>query len=449
MKEHQVTSLPVSKGVTLANLLTQKINLLDILETAASQGDIVRVLMMRQSAYFLNTPDAIKHVLVDNHRNYHKGRGLQAARGLIGNGLLTSEDDLHTRQRRMIQPSFHRRRIATYADVMTAHTQAQIATWRAGDQPDLHEELMTLTMGIVAQCLFDVDVRHDAPELSAALEGVFDNLSMLDSSPLGQLLTKLPLPRTQRRRDHMSVLDAAIHEFIEQRRNNPAERDDLLSMLLLARDEEGDHMGMSDQQVRDEVMTLFLAGHETTANALSWAFYLLTQNPSVETKLVEELTRVLGDRPPTMNDLAALPYNKMVLSEAMRLYPPAYVMGRQALADDEIAGHVIPAGATVLMSQYTMHRHPRHWDDPLQFMPERFDKDSPAHSQRPRYAYFPFGGGARMCIGEPFAWMEGELLLATILQRYHFTLQAGAVIEPEPLITLRLKHGLPVTIHPR
>lgn len=442
----QTLTSPATYRLHVTALLSRNTDLLDALSEAAKLGDYVRIRLPMRTVYFINHPDGIKHVLVDNNRNYHKGRGLRMAQEIIGQGLLTSEDDLHKRQRRMIQPAFHRRRIASYADVMTTYTQEHLDTWWEGQQCDLHEEMMSLTMAIVAKCLFDVDVRYEAAEIGAALEGVFDNITLMDSSPIGVALNKLPLPRKRRRGAHRQVLDRAIQGFIEQRRHDHAERDDLLSMLLGATDDEGDQSGMSDQQIRDEVMTLFLAGHETTANALSWALYLLMQHPAIEEKLVDEVKAVLGSRPPTMADLPALKYNKMVFSEAMRLYPPAYVVGRQALADDEVDGFRIPAGAMVVMSQYVMHRHPRYWDDPQQFKPERFAEDAP---QPPRYAYFPFGGGPRLCIGEPFAWMEGELLLAAIIQQYHFTLQPGAVIQPMPLITLRLRHGLPVTIRER
>ncbi len=425
--------------------------LLNKLQEAAAYGDIVAIPLAGRVIYFVNNPDYIKYVLVDNNQNYHKGRALKALRPIIGDGLLSSEDDFHKRQRRMIQPAFHRRRIATYAEVMTAHTQAHIADWRDGDQRDLHHELMMLTMGIVTQCLFDVDVRGEANGLGAALEGLFDNFSLMDLSPLGRLIGKLPLPRSQRRKEYSKILDDAIYGFIHERRSagniGLSQRDDLLSMLLESVDTEGDGEGMSDQQARDEVMTLFLAGHETTANALSWTLYLLSQHPESAAKLYAELDFVLGSRPPTMDDLPNLPYNRMIFSEAMRLYPPAWTIGRTAIAQDEIGGYVIPAGSTVLMSQYVMHRTEKYWDAPTEFRPERFDPV--LMKDRPRYTYFPFGGGPRLCIGEPFAWMEGELLLATIAQRYHFTLAQGAIIEPEPLITLRLKHGLPMVIHSR
>jgi cytochrome P450 len=259
------------------------------------------------------------------------------------------------------------------------------------------------------------------------------------------LLARLPSPRKKRRSDNIAALNKVVYKLIDDHRASPTDKGDLLSILLATLDEEGDGQGMSNEQVRDEVMTLFLAGHETTANALSWAFYALTQNPDVEARLHAELDGVLGGRTPVLADLPNLPYTRQVFSEAMRLYPPAWIMGRTAIGPDEIGGYTIPAGATIIFSQYLMHRNPAYWPNPDCFDPERF---APGHeADRPRYAYFPFGGGPRLCIGEPFAWMEGQLLLASLAQNWRFRLAPGAVIEPEPSITLRLKHGLPVILH--
>jgi len=417
------------------------------LENAAKSGDFVELRLPMRKIYFINHPDYIKHVLVDHHRRYIKGRGLQATRPLIGNGLLTSEGEFHMRQRRMIQPSFHRRRVASYAETITQYTQDLLDSWDHLQTCDLHQEMMHLTMRIVARCLFDVDVHREASELGAALEGVFANFSLIDVSPLGILLSKLPLPRYRRRLHYGAMLDKAIYGYINERRaqSDLSSRSDLLSMLIESLDVEGNGEGMTDTQVRDEVMTLFLAGHETTANALSWTFYLLMQHPEVAAKLVDEVQATLHERPPTMDDLASLPYTHNVFAEAMRLYPPAWVIGRTAVENDLIDGYHVPVGSTVLMSQWVMHRDMRYWDDPDDFRPERFESEN----ERPRYAYFPFGGGPRLCIGESFAWMEGQLLLASIMQRFDFQLAPEANVEPEPLITLRLKHGLPVTIFQR
>jgi cytochrome P450 len=300
-------------------------------------------------------------------------------------------------------------------------------------------------MLIVAKCLFNTDVASEADSVGAAITSLLADFNLLDASPLGPLLAKLPTPRQKRRAKNEKTLNTLVYRFIEARRASGEDTGDLLSMLLQSLDTEGDGTGMDDQQVRDEIMTLFLAGHETTANALSWTFYLLAQNPKAERRLHAELDSVLGNRPPTLADLPRLPYTKMVFSESLRLFPPAWVVGRTATAPDHIGGYTIPKGATVLMSQYLMHRHPVYWDQPDQFKPERFESET----DRPRYAYFPFGGGPRLCIGEPFAWMEGELLIATLAQQWRFKLAPGAMVEPDPSITLRPKYGLPMVLKKR
>jgi len=417
---------------------------IQLLQKAAPYGDIVSFRVANRNIYLLNQPDYIQHVLVDNNRNYLKGRALSATKPVVGQGLLTSEGDFHTRQRRMIQPAFHRQRIANYAQVMTDDAARQMQSWLAGTTLDLHEELMTLTMLIVAKCLFDADVSDQTETVGAAMNGLLGDFSLTDSSPIGQLLARFQGQRNKRRAQNISALNQVVYKVIEDHRASQEDRGDLLSMLLETLDEEGDGTGMSNEQVRDEVMTLFLAGHETTANALSWTFYALTQHPEVEAKLHEELERVLGGRTPALADLPNLPYTRQVFSEAMRLYPPAWIMGRTAIGPDSIGGYIIPAGSTIIFSQYLMHRNPTYWVEPERFDPERFSNEH--NSERPRYAYFPFGGGPRLCIGEPFAWMEGQLLLASLAQKWRFRLAKGAVIEPEPSITLRLRHGLPVVL---
>ncbi len=439
------------KGSTIQGILPQFLdNPLDLLErTAASYGDIVTLRFFHRYAYFLNHPDYIKYVLVDNNQNYVKGRAVELLKPVIGQGLLTSEGQFHQRQRRLIQPAFHRRRIAALAETMTDFTERHIAAWCDGEIRDLHQELMRLTMSIVTQSLFGVDVTHENKKLAATLDELMTEFSFGDASPLGRLLNRLPTARTRHRAALLRPLDEAIYGFIKAGRERSEERDDLLSLLLAAQDNEGDGIGMSDQQVRDELMTLFIAGHETTANAITWTFYLLAQYPEVEAKLHTELAGVLAGRCPTAEDVPALKYTRMVFAEAMRLYPPAWIMGRMTVAADEIGGYHIPAGSTVIMSQWAMHRHPAYWDEPQRFNPERFDPEASSAKQRPRYAYFPFGGGPRLCIGEPFAWMEGILLIAAIAQRFRFNLTPSARIELEPVVTLRPKYGMPVILGQR
>lgn len=443
------TTPPGPKGSLIRGVLGPFLDSpLDLLaESAARYGDIVALRFLHRTVYLLNHPDYIKHVLVDNNQSYAKGRGLAATKPVIGEGLLTSEGDFHLRQRRLVQPAFHRRRITAFADIMVQQAAGHIAAWRDGQTLDLHQEIMRLTMTIVTQTLFGVDVTTTNKPLTDALDALMVEFTVFDMTPLGQLWAKLPTARRRRRDALLKTLNQAIYGFIEAGHSRPTAQENLLTMLLAAQDDEGDGTGMTDQQVRDEVMTLFIAGHETTANAISWAFYLLAQNPAVEAKLKTELDTVLAGRLPTIEDVPALAYTRLVFSEALRLYPPAWTMGRLALADDEIGGYHVPAGTTVLASQWVMHRHPRYWDEPTQCRPERFQAgDEMALRRRLRFVYFPFGGGPRLCIGEQFAWLEGILLIATLAQRFHVRLSPNARIEPEPKITLRLKYGLPVTL---
>ncbi|HJQ31787.1 MAG TPA: cytochrome P450 [Pyrinomonadaceae bacterium] len=415
---------------------------------AREYGDVARCKAGPQSLYLINHPDHIRDVLVTNNARFKKGRALQRAKRLLGEGLLTSEGDFWRRQRRLAQPAFHRQRIASYARVMVEYAEKAAARWRDGETLDLSAEMMRLTLAVVSKTLFDADVESDADEVGAALTDVmnlFDYLML----PFAELLEKLPLPPQRRFRRARARLDAVIYRIIEERRRSGEDRGDLLSTLLQAVDEEGDRTGMTDEQLRDEVMTLFLAGHETTANALTWAFYLLAQNPDAEARMHEELDTVLKDgRLPNAEDYAALRYTEMVVSETMRLYPPAWVVGRLALEDHEVGGFAIPRGALVLVSQYVMHRDPRFWPDPERFDPERWTPE--AKAARPQFAYFPFGGGPRRCIGEGFAWTEAVLILATLARRFRLRLVPGRRVEAQARITLRTgKGGVPMRLESR
>src|SRR5215208_1191126 len=291
-------------------------------------GDIAYYKIGPQHLYLFNHPDLIRDVLVTNQKNFHKSRGLERARRLLGNGLLTSEGEFHLRQRRLAQPAFHRQRIASYAGTMIEYAERTSARWNDGDTVDMHTEMMRLTLGIVSRTLFDADVENEAAEIGAALTTAFEsfNLAML---PFTELLEKLPLPAVRRFNAARDTLDRTIYRMIEERRKSGEDRGDLLSMLLLATDTEGDGSGMSDLQLRDEALTIFLAGHETTANALTWTWYLVSQNAQVEAKLHAEIDEVIGDRAPRYEDLPALRYTRMVLAESMRLYPPAWAIGRR------------------------------------------------------------------------------------------------------------------------
>jgi len=415
---------------------------------AREYGDVVCFKAGPQSIYFLNHPDHVRDVLVTHNARFKKGRALQRAKRLLGEGLLTSEGDFWRRQRRLAQPAFHRQRIASYARVMVEYAEQTSARWRDGQTLDISSEMIRLTLAVVGKTLFDAEVESDADEVGAALTEVMNLFGYL-LFPFAELLEKLPLPPQRRFQRARAKLDAVIYRIIGERRRSGEDRGDLLSTLLHAVDEEGDRTGMTDEQVRDEVMTLFLAGHETTANALTWAFYLLAQNPEAESRLHEELGAVLeGGRPPTADDYAALRYTEMVVSETMRLYPPAWAVGRLSLEDHEVGGYLIPRGSLVLVSQYVMHRDPRFFPDPERFDPERWTHE--ARSARPQFSYFPFGGGPRRCIGEGFAWTEAVLILATLARRWRLRLIPGRAVEARARITLRPgKGGVPVRVEGR
>jgi cytochrome P450 len=430
--------------IPLSGLLAYRKGPLPFFQNLAAQyGDISYFRLGPQEAFFLNHPDYIKDVLVTNQPSFHKGLVLQRAKRLLGEGLLTSEDEVHRRQRRLAQPAFHRSRIASYSNVMTDYGLQTSARWRDGDTFDMSAEMMQLTLGIVGKTLFDADVVSDAQEVGEAMTVVMDLFNTI-TIPFFELLQKLPLPQLRRFDTARARLDAIIYRLIEQRRLAGEDRGDLLSMLLLAQDTEVDGGAMTDEQLRDELMTIFLAGHETTANALTWTWYLLSQNPEAEARLHEEIDRVLAGRLPDFDDVGKLKYTEMVLAESMRLYPPAWALGRLAMQDFEIGGYVVPRKSLVLMSQYVMHRDPRYFAEPLKFNPDRWTPE--ARESRPQFSYFPFGGGPRRCIGEGFAWMEGILLIATIARHWQMRLVPNHPVVLKPVITLRPKHGMRMTL---
>jgi cytochrome P450 len=400
----------------------------------------------RTRLYLLNHPDFVKDVLVHEHRRFHKGRGLELAKYLLGEGLLTSEGEFHRRQRRLAQPAFHQQRIASYAAAMVTQAERISDRWAELGGPtdaprvlDIHAEMMRLTLAIVAETLFGAEVENEAQEIGQAIATSMKLFRSFTTLPFAPLLERLPLPSTRRFLKARARLDATIYRLISDRRAAGEDRGDLLSMLLLAQDEEGSG-GMTDEQLRDEAMTLFLAGHETTANALTWSWYLLSQHPDVEARLHAELDAVLGQRRAEAADVPRLTYTSGVLAESMRLYPPAWVIGRRAIVDYEVAGYRVPRGSIVLLSQWVMHRDQRFFSDPERFDPERWTDE--ARAARPRFAYFPFGAGPRMCIGEQFAWMEGVLVLATLARRWRARLVPGHRVALEPSITLRPAGGM-------
>lgn len=407
---------------------------------ARTYGDITGMRYFNFRVFFINNPDYIEDVLVNNARKFHKGRVLQASKGIFGEGLLTSEGSFWLRQRRLAQPAFHRARIATYAETMVDYTERLLESWHDGEERDIHEEMMRVTLQIVGKTLFDADVAKDAQEVGQSLE-----LLLELSADFGKAILVpawLPTPHNIRKLRAIKKLDKIIYRIIEERRKSERDAGDLLSMLLAARDEDGSRM--TDKQLRDESITLFLAGHETTANALSWTWWLLAQNPDAEKKLHAELDNMLAGRAPTLDDVAKLKYTEQVLTESLRLYPPAWGTARVAIEDHEIGGYKVPKGTGVSFTQWTMHRDPRWFVEPEAFRPERWE-DGLA-KRLPRFAYFPFGGGPRQCIGNTFALMEATLVLATIAQKFRFRLVEGHPVVPLPSITLRPRYGIRATL---
>lgn len=409
-------------------------------------GGVVRMKFGPKLIHLVNDPAGVKHVLQDNAKNYVKGFGYDQLVPLLGAGLLTSEGEFWRRQRKLAQPAFHRQRIATFATTMTNATEAMLKTWEphyvSGTPFDVATEMMRLTMRIAGETLLSTDVSQDADTIGQALGRLIPEANRRILS-LVHLWDKFPTPRNKRFKKALADLDRVVMGIIGERRKNKEDKGDLLSMLMSAQDEETGE-GMTDKQLRDEVMTIFLAGHETTANALAWTWYLLSKHPIVERKLLEELATILNGRTATFEDVPRLRYTTMVIEETMRLYPPAWVTSRQALEDDRVCGFSIPKDSIVILSSYTAHRNAAHWPNPLGFDPERFADDKSA--ARPKYTYFPFSGGPRQCIGQNFAMMEAVLIVATIAQRYRLELLPGHDVIPEPLITLRPKNGIQVTL---
>ena len=418
-------------------------NPLRFLEEVASYGPVAQFRIGPQLVFLLSDPAGIEDVLITRASSFAKGRALERAKRTLGEGLLTSEGAVHLRQRRLVQPAFHKARVAGYAEAMTRAAVATRDRWVDGASLDLSSEMNRLTLAIVSDTLFGAQVGNDS-DTARVQQAITDVMEMFDLVlvPFAEWLIHLPLPRMRRYRAAQEALDDVIYGIIAARRAAGEDRGDLLSMLLHAQDTEGAGGGMTDQQLRDEVITLFLAGHETTANALSWTWVLLARHPDVEQRLHAELDTVLEGKAPSADDVTRLPYTRAVVAESLRLYPPAWTLGRRALEDYRWAGHDIPKDALVLMSQWIVHRDARFWPEPDRFMPERWQAES---KDRPRFAYFPFGGGNRVCVGEGFAWTEAMIVLATIAGRWRLPLDPGHPIEPHPLITLRTRHGVRAT----
>jgi len=413
-------------------------------------GDIASFSVGRLRIWLISHPEAIRDILVTKADQFTKGPALQMAKITLGEGLLTSEGDFHKRQRRIMQPAFHARRVADYAETIVQFGERARESWRPGAVMDVREVMTRLTLEIVAKALFDAEISEEVDEIGQAMD---ITVKMFDRSrmPLARLLNKLPLPSNYRFYRARDRVFKTIDRMIAGRKAAPdAGRKDFLSILLRSRDEAGDGGGMSDEQLRFEAMTLFSAGHETTANALVWTWMLLAANRPAEERMHEELDRVLGGRLPTAEDADQLPYTRAVMAESMRLYPPAWILGRGTTDAYTVPGseYTIKPGAVVLMSQWLVHRDPRWWPRSEAFLPERWLEEgdgamgSGGGGVRPRYAYFPFGGGSRQCIGESLAWLEGILLLAVVGQRWRLSRVDDKEVRLHPTITLRPRDAL-------
>jgi len=400
-------------------------------------GDFVALRFGPYRIILVSDPDAIEYVLSTGARNFSKHFALRINPLILGNGLLTSEGDFWRRQRRLIQPAFQRSRLGSYGPAFVSLTQRMLERWQPGRQVDILTEMERLTLDIAGKTLFGADVEDDARDVGAALK-VAQDCFIARFGSLIRLPLSWPTPGNIRLRRAVRQLDTILYRIIDERRRSNTDRDDVLSLLLTAQEEDGSRM--TAQQLRDEAMTLFLAGHETTALTLSWAWACLGQNPEADGKLAAEVKEVLGERLPTADDLPRLRYTEWIVMETLRLYPPAYIIGREALTACEVGGYPVPKGMTVLMCQWVMHRDPRFFDQPEKFRPERWAEGL---AQRiPKYAYFPFGGGPRLCIGNTFATMEAVLVLATIAQKYRFTVLPEHPILPAANFTLRPMHGV-------
>lgn len=412
---------------------------------AKKYGDVIHCKVGREEIFFLNHPDDIRELLVVQHENFRKGEGVMMLDRMLGKGLITNDGPAHKKQRRLVQPAFHRKRIAGYANAMVESARIQARLWQDGAEIDMVEEMLHLTLVIVGRTLFNTDVTEESDTFYEALDTAMEAFRKIGLPSWGRLVERLPCPINARLTRARERLDKVAYRVIDEHRRAGTDQGDLLSMLLMARDEDGS--AMDELQVRDEIMTLFLAGHETVAHALAWTWYLLARHPGILAKVQQEVDTVLADRPATIDDLPKLVYTERVLSESMRVCPPVWAIDRRAIRDVNLRGISIPRGARVIMSQYIVHHDERFYPDPERFDPERWTPE--AQAARPKFAYFPFGGGPRLCIGEPFAWTEGILLLATLSQYWEAHVAPGARIAFQPAVTLRPRYGVKMTLHKR
>jgi len=436
-----VTTVPALGGLpVIGNLLDFRRDRLALQDRATRLAPLARVSLVHVPLYVTADADLAHRVLVEDAGSYQKSAGLAFLMPLLGEGLLTSEDPTHKRHRKLLAPAFAPKRLANYGDTMVDETLVQMRGWQRGRQIDLAKEMMELTLGIAGKTMFGADVRSDAAAVAHGLElamrSMMDNLT----SPV-RLGYRWPLPRHLRMKRAVAMLDEVVYRVIADGRKAGVDRGDVLSMLLLAKDDDGTML--TDKQVRDEVMTLLLAGHETTANTLTWTWYELGRNPGVLAQIETEIKRVVGDRRVTMEDLPNLPFTLAVIEESMRLHPPAYITGRETTTDVELGGHRLPARSIVTIYIRQIHRQARYFTNPLAFVPERMLPE--AKKLRPRHHYLPFGAGPRVCIGSHFALLEAQLVLITMIQNAKLQLLANHVV-PEPLVTLRPKGGMPARV---
>jgi cytochrome P450 len=407
-------------------------------------GPVAYARLSGRPHFQLNEPADVAHVLITNHRNYSKGAVQARESSLFGNGLLLSEGEFWRGQRRLMQPAFHRRRVDQYARIMTASTERMLAGWRDGAIRDIHHDMMKLTLEIAVEVLFGADVHDRAHRLARAFAVVGEHFQVVYDR-IFFVPEWVPIPGNRRYRQALDSLDREVDRIIQDRRAAKAGGDDLLALLLEARDDDG--RPMSDRQLRDEVMGLFMAGHETTAHTLGFACHLLGHHPNQEAKLLAELHGCLGGRLPTVDDLPRLHFTEQVTKEALRLYPAVYSMLREARQDDELGGYHVPAGTTVVLPQWVIHRDGRVYQEPEDFAPERWTTEF--ERRLPRCAYFPFGAGPRVCIGSSFALMELRLILPTILARWHLEPASAEPLELMASITTRPRRGIAMVVHQR
>ncbi len=411
-----------------------------LIDTSLKYGDIFTFRIGPQRAYFIKNPEYIKEVLVTNQASFVKEDFLKRGKFILGDGLVTSDPEVHRRQRRLIQPGFHRERVEACAVAMIEYADRATAGWHDGDEIDMSAEMLHLTLRIVAKTLFNADVDEDAQDFGDVLSTFLDLFNML-VFPMDEAGDRPPDMTADAILVARKKIDDIIYRLIDERRGTGEDTGDLLSLLMRTTDEENQDKGMTDLQLRDEMVTLFLAGHETIANALTWTWYLLSQNPEAEFKFHNEIDNVLRGRSlPNVDDLPKLEYTRKILTESMRLYPPVWALGRMAIEDCQIGNRPIAKGSVVLMSQYVTHRDAENFAEPERFDPDRWS-DEMREDLHP-FAYFPFGGGARRCIGEQFAWTEGILVLAAIARNWRF--RRAADRKPEPLFLLTLRPNGPM-----